>query len=160
MVVTFAAFPADRVELLRRTLERAGSATHRSQLATGATPADQLAAADVLVCLPWPDVDGTRSAAEPAMAAGKAVIVLETTATAHWPAFDPQTWGPRPPALVPPVVVSLDVRDEEHSLLLAVQRLTADAALRARLGEAARAWVAKNDLTTTNTTDTTNTTTA
>jgi hypothetical protein len=143
MVVTFAALPADRVELLRRTLERAGGATHSAQLAAAATPADQLATADVIVCLPWPDVDTTRAAAHAAMAAGKPVIVLESTATAQWPALDPQTWRPRPPGLEPPVVVSLDLRDEEHSLLLAVQRLTADATLRAQLGGAARAWATK-----------------
>jgi len=38
------------------------------------------------------------------------------------------------------VVVSVDVRDEAPSAVLALRRLGADASLRARLGAAARAW--------------------
>ncbi|OFW05007.1 MAG: hypothetical protein A3I61_19040 [Acidobacteria bacterium RIFCSPLOWO2_02_FULL_68_18] len=38
------------------------------------------------------------------------------------------------------MAVTIDLRDEEHSLALAIRRLSADAPLRARLGEAARAW--------------------
>ena len=39
-----------------------------------------------------------------------------------------------------PVVVSVDPRDEEHSLVLALRRLATDARLRADLGRSARAW--------------------
>jgi hypothetical protein len=77
------------------------------------------------------------------MAARKPVIVLETTTTAEWPALDPQTWRPRGFSSDPPIVVSLDPRDEEHSLVLAIQRLSTDAALRWRLGDAAHAWATK-----------------
>ena len=38
------------------------------------------------------------------------------------------------------IAVSIDPRDEEHSLPLAIRRLTTYAALRARLGDAAHAW--------------------
>jgi glycosyltransferase involved in cell wall biosynthesis len=50
---------------------------------------------------------------------------------------------PKPKAQSPkpdPVCVSLDIMDEDHSLRLAMRRLATDAALRARLGAAARAW--------------------
>jgi hypothetical protein len=36
--------------------------------------------------------------------------------------------------------VTIDPRDEEHSLVLAIRRLSSDAPLRARLGKAAHAW--------------------
>jgi hypothetical protein len=50
---------------------------------------------------------------------------------------------PKPKAQSPkpdPVCVSVDIMDEDHSLRLAMRRLATDAALRARLGAAARAW--------------------
>jgi hypothetical protein len=74
------------------------------------------------------------------MAARKPLIVLETTSTADWPALDPQTWQPRGFGTDAPIVVSLDPRDEEHSLVLAIQRLSKDAALRVRLASAAHEW--------------------
>jgi hypothetical protein len=74
------------------------------------------------------------------MSAHKPLIVLETTSTADWPALDPQTWQPRGFTLDPPIVVSIDPRDEEHSLMLAIRRLSNDAALRQRLADAAYAW--------------------
>ena len=69
-------------------------------------------------------------------------IVAETYSTAEWPALDPQTWRVRDQARTPddPVVVSVDPRDEEHSLVLALRRLATDARLRADLGRSARAW--------------------
>lgn len=39
-----------------------------------------------------------------------------------------------------PIAVTIDPRDEEHSLMLAIRRLSSDGALRERLGEAAHAW--------------------
>jgi len=79
------------------------------------------------------------------MAHGKAVIVFERESTAAWPALDPQTWrarGMSPPQ--PSVVISLDPRDEEHSLMLAVRRLAAEPGLRDSLGSAARRWSMEN----------------
>ena len=78
-------------------------------------------------------------------AAGKAVIVTETETTAAWPALDPQTWQLRTiPAggqpIEPAIVISIDPRDEEHSLFRALTRLAADIDLRHRLGGAARSW--------------------
>ena len=42
--------------------------------------------------------------------------------------------------LQPPVCVAIDILDEDHSLRLAMRRLATDAALRERLGHAAREW--------------------
>jgi hypothetical protein len=96
---------------------------------------------DIAVVVEWPARAEPPVAALTAMAAARPTIVLETGATAGWPAFDPQSWAPRD--RVPrgqPVVISVDVRDEEPSLVLALRRLAADAALREGLGTAARAW--------------------
>ena len=42
------------------------------------------------------------------------------------------------------MAISIDPRDEEHSLVLALTRLATDAALRSALGSAARAWWAQH----------------
>jgi hypothetical protein len=74
------------------------------------------------------------------MAVSLPVIVLEVEATAAWPALDPQTWLPRGFSTDAPLVISVDPRDEEHSLMLAIVRLAADARLRDALGAAGHAW--------------------
>lgn len=104
---------------------------------------------DVVVALEWPVTGKALTTALAGMAAGKAVVAFETEATADWPALNPQTWRPRDAGgasgagtLRPadPIIVSIDPRDEQHSLKLAMQRLSTDAALREQLGAAARAW--------------------
>ena len=94
----------------------------------------------MIVSLPWPVTGEAHASALAALAARKPVIVLETTSTAEWPALDPQTWQPRGFSADAPIVISLDPRDEEHSLVLAIRRLSSDASLRARLADAAYAW--------------------
>jgi hypothetical protein len=74
------------------------------------------------------------------MAAGKPLVTLETEHAADWPVFDPQTWRARMLATDAPIAVTIDLRDEEHSLMVAVQRLASDDVLRARLSAAAHAW--------------------
>jgi hypothetical protein len=101
---------------------------------------DGLAGADIVVAVRWPAQGRPPVPALRALAAGKATIVAETHATAAWPALDPQTWRPRDRASEAPVAISIDPRDEEHSLLLALRRLATDARLRAELGIAAHAW--------------------
>jgi hypothetical protein len=105
--------------------------------------------ADVVVATRWPSLGRPLLAALLGAAAGNAVVVAEIESTASWPALDPQTWQPR--ALVtgvaapaPPMAISIDPRDEEHSLVLALTRLASDASLRATLGSAARAWWAEH----------------
>jgi hypothetical protein len=125
-------------------VDRARAAAPDAELLTG-QPAEVLEHADVIIALDWPPPAGPPQAALAALTAGKPVIVLETLATAAWPAFDPQTWQARgfaPPSSrgETPIAVSLDPRDEEHSLVLAMTRLAAEPDLRATLGAAALAW--------------------
>jgi hypothetical protein len=125
-----------------------GAALHRAQQA-GAAPMTMVAgepdAADVVIATQWPTFGRPLTAALSGFAAGRVVIVAETASTAHWPTLDPQTWQPRsfsigagsPDA---PIAISIDPRDEEHSLMRALVRLSNDAGLRASLGHAARGW--------------------
>ena len=96
---------------------------------------------DVIIAPGWPPSHRTPAAVIAGMAMGKTVVMMEMDADAEWPAIDPQTWKARGiAASEAPIAVTIDPRDEEHSLVLAIRRLSSDAALRARLGEAARAW--------------------
>ena len=137
----FAVLPQARADVLHRALARACDAGASAELAPDGPPERVMKEADVIVSLPWPVTGDAHQSALAAMAARKPVIVLETTSTAEWPALDPQTWQPRGFIADPPIVVSLDPRDEEHSLVLAIQRLSSDPALRVRLADAAYTWV-------------------
>ncbi len=133
-----------RQEVAERAAERARQAGARLEVISGAADT-VLRAADVIVALDWPPPSGPPVPALAAMAAGRPVVVLETLATAGWPALDPQTWRPRGfgsghARAAAPIAISVDPRDEEHSLMLAMKRLTADAALRASLAAAGHAW--------------------
>jgi hypothetical protein len=138
--VTFGAIPADRFDVVGRAMARARQAGAPAELIGDASPERLLQAADVMVSLRWPPRDEPQTPALGAMAAGKPVIVLEAPAAANWPALDPQTWQPRGLTADAPIAISIDPRDEEHSLMLAIRRLSADAVLRAQLGDAARGW--------------------
>ena len=144
----FGALPAARAEVLHRALTRACDAGASAVLAREGPPDRVLQDADVIVSLPWPVTNDSQAPALAAMAARKPVIVLETTSTAEWPALDPQTWQPRGFGKDAPIVVSLDPRDEEHSLVLAIRRLSNDPALRTRLADAAHTWATKRTKTT------------
>jgi hypothetical protein len=98
----------------------------------------------VTIALEWPPTGDAPTLALAGMAAGTPVIVFESEESADWPALNPQTWQPRRagpfgPA-EDPIVISIDPRDEHHSLKIAMQRLSADPALRASLGAAAHEW--------------------
>lgn len=137
--VTFGVIPKDRLDVVRRAIARARDAGASAMLVEAS--ADRLLKeADVVVALLWPPHGAPQTPALAAMAAGKPVIVFESAASAQWPALDPQTWQRRSHAAHSPIAVSIDPRDEEHSLVLAIRRLSADAALRARLGQTARDW--------------------
>jgi hypothetical protein len=139
-VVTFGILAGDRVEVARRALARAQALGASARLAAGASGECVLRNAHVVVALSWPPSLNGQQVARDAMAAGIPITTLETIFTADWPALDPQTWRPRGQSTDRPIAVTIDPRDEEHSLALAMRRLSADAALRAELGEAARAW--------------------
>jgi hypothetical protein len=128
-----------RLDLVERAARRARDAGMAVGVITD-EPARVLRDADLIVATEWPPARGAPTAALLGMAAVKPVVVLEVEATAGWPALDPQTWQPRGWSGASPIVVSIDPRDEEHSLLLAVRRLAADAPLRARLAAAGHAW--------------------
>ena len=129
--------------MLQRALARACDLGAPATLSLDGPPERILEEADVVVSLPWPVTDESQTAALDAMRARKPVIVLETTMTAEWPALDPQSWKPRGFATAAPIVVSLDPRDEEHSLMLAIQRLSTDSELRTQLADAAHTWVGR-----------------
>lgn len=138
--VGFGLISAGRTDVLWRARDRAGLGDETVVLMTDRSPEQVLREADVIVSLQWPWSGEPATEALTAMAAGKPVVVLETAGTADWPALDPQTWQPRGPGVEAPIVVSVDPLDEEHSLGLALARLSADAALRTRLGTAAGLW--------------------
>jgi len=138
--VTFGVLADDRVEVARRALVRAQTLGTSATLIAGASPEHVLRDAHVVLVLPWPPGGQAQQLALAALAAGLPVVALETILTADWPALDPQTWCPRGRSTDRPVAVTIDPRDEEHSLALAMRRLSADAALRSALGEAAYAW--------------------
>lgn len=98
-----------------------------------------IAAIDVSLNLRWPTARETSGPWLQAIAAARATITLDLAHQAHLPVLDPQTWLPRGSASGDaPMAVAIDILDEAHSLVLAMDRLAADAPLRDRLGRAAR----------------------
>jgi hypothetical protein len=129
--------PRDTME---RALQRARDGGAAAELLVDVSPERVLHEADVILALRWPSSGEPLTAALAGMAAGKPVVVFEMETTADWPALDPQTWQPRGYTGRDPIAVSIDPRDEEHSLMLAIRTLSADRALRDRLGAAGRDW--------------------
>jgi hypothetical protein len=133
-----------------RTLERAAARARDAgttvELVHGSSAdRDTLLTSDVVVATRWPTLGRPLVAALRGAAAGRAVVIADTESTARWPTLDPQTWQTRAisigaTATEPAMAVSIDPRDEEHSLMLALVRLANDAPLRASLGRAARTW--------------------
>ena len=144
--------PGMSVRLSARVPPRTFTSAVRRAGDAGAAPittVGSLTAADVVVATQWPTFGRPLTDALSGFAAGRAVIVAETASTAHWPTIDPQTWQPRPVSIglggaEADIAISIDPRDEEHSLMLALVRLANDAALRSALGSAARAWWAQH----------------
>ena len=110
-----------------------------------------LGASDVVLSLRWPSARETSASWLRAIAAGRPTVITDLAQQADLPMLDPRSWTVvhAQPTLTPlePVAVSIDILDEGHSLTLALKRLTTDAALRARLGAAARAhWAAGHEI--------------
>jgi len=101
---------------------------------------DYLAAADVSLCLRWPSSHETSASWLRCLAAGTPTISTDLVHTVDIPTLDPQDWRVRSTSIEQdaPVGVSIDLRDEIHSLQLAMVRLSEDARLRATLGRSAR----------------------
>lgn len=139
IAVVFGTIPNTRLEVMRRAVTRARDAGAQAALIE-APPEQLLQEADVIVVLRWLSHGEPQTLALSAMAAGKPLVVFESAAAAQWPALDPQTWQRRIHPAHDPIAVSIDPRDEEHSLVLAIRRLSAEAELRRQLGQAARNW--------------------
>ena len=137
--MTFGVCTMDRADLARHAVAHARQRGANASLLVD-IPERIIQTADVVLMLRGPGLGDALSFALAAMGCGKPVVVLETETSAHWPLLDPQTWQPRGMNRVSPLGVSVDVRDEEHSLMLAIHRLAIDRALRARLGDAGRTW--------------------
>lgn len=103
---------------------------------------DYLLASDICACLRWPTNRETSASWLRCLAAGRATMVTDLAHLADVPTHDPRGWRVLSAGgdEATPVAVSIDLLDEEHSLQLALERLATDAALRQRLGAAARAW--------------------
>ena len=128
-------------------------------IVTGQVPheelADYLSAADVCLCLRWPTSRETSAVWLRCLAAGRATVVTDLAHMVDIPALDPRNWklayAPSAieretlePTRVDPVCVSIDILDEDHSLLLALRRLAEDARLRATLAKnAGELWKAR-----------------
>jgi len=138
--VTFGILADDRVDLARRALARAQALGATAALVADRSAARLLSESDVVLALAWPPGGPPERLAHAALAAGTPVVTLETILASAWPALDPQTWRPRGVASDRPIAVTVDLRDEEHALMMAMRRLAADASLRSALGDAARAW--------------------
>ena len=137
--VTFGMVATDSVDVARRAVDHARQSGASAALIVD-TAERIVRDADVVLALQRPVFGKPRTLALGAMSGSKPVVVPETDATADWPLLDPQTWQPRGMDMGAPVGVSLDLRDEEHSLMLSIRRLSGDAALRNGLGENGRAW--------------------
>ena len=105
------------------------------------TPEAVLAQTDVVLALhPTPNGRPPTDAIA-AMAASKILVVLDTSETADWPSLDPHTWKTRDIlGTRPPICISLDPRDEVHSLALVMRRLYQEPHLRKKLAQAAQQW--------------------
>jgi hypothetical protein len=141
----FAVFDRRGGGIVHRAFQRAGDAGAVFDVRNGDAEPNVLTRCDVAIAPGWPPYHGAPTAVLAALAAGKAVVTMEMEPTAEWPAIDPQTWRPRGLSVKDaPIAVTIDPRDEEHSLMLAVRRLSSDSALREQLGRAGHAWWQEN----------------
>jgi glycosyltransferase involved in cell wall biosynthesis len=104
---------------------------------------DLIEAVDVCLNLRWPTALETSGPWLRALAAGRATVITDLAHQAHLPSLDPRTWELHAPARpgaskADAIAVAVDLRDEEHSLRMAMHRLADDAALRDALGRAGR----------------------
>jgi glycosyltransferase involved in cell wall biosynthesis len=106
-----------------------------------------IAACDVTLNLRWPTALETSGPWVRSLAMSRATVILDLAHQGHLPVLDPRTWrrhapcdDTSPDADARAIAVAIDVLDEEHSLRLAIRRLAGDAALRHRIGRAARTY--------------------
>ena len=105
---------------------------------------DSIAAIDVSLNMRWPTALEMSGPWLQAIASGRPTVMIDHAHLADIPTLDPRTWHRHAPgaqsmdADMEAVGVAIDILDEEHSLRLAMEMLGRNAALRARLGAAAR----------------------
>ncbi len=106
-----------------------------------------IAATDVVLNLRWPTALETSGPWVRSLALSRATVIIDLPHQSHVPALDPRTWRRLAPCddLSPSaddraITVAIDLRDLNHSLRAAMRRLGSDAALRRRIGAAARLW--------------------
>ena len=104
--------------------------------------ADYLAAADVGLSLRWPTAEETSASWVRSLAISRPTIITSLPHTADVPSLDARTWRPTRWSK-DPIAVSVDLLDEDSTLLAAMTRLAEDAELRNRLGRAAHAYWAR-----------------
>ena len=108
---------------------------------------EYIAAADVCLCLRWPSARETSASWLRCLAASRPTLVTDLVQLANVPAYDPRSWSVagynagrdeqgRP---VHPACVAIDILDEDHSLILAIKKLTADPGIQQELQRGARA---------------------
>ena len=94
-----------------------------------------LAASDVCLCLRWPAAQETSASWLRCLAAGRPTAITDLAHLVDIPTFDPRGWRRTRPAREP-IAVSIDLLEEETSLIAAMRRLSIDRALREQLGRA------------------------
>jgi glycosyltransferase involved in cell wall biosynthesis len=105
---------------------------------------DSIASIDVSLNMRWPTALEMSGPWLQAIAAGRPTVIVDHAHLADIPTLDPRTWHRHEPGVqsmdadMEAVAVAIDILDEEHSLRLAIEMLGRNAALRARLGTAAR----------------------
>jgi glycosyltransferase involved in cell wall biosynthesis len=102
--------------------------------------AGYLNAVDVCLNLRWPTGRETSAAWLRCVAAGKPTVITDLAHTTDVPSLDLRSMSNvcTLPGAHEPVCVHVDLEDEANMLRLALRRLTEDAGLRARMGNAAR----------------------
>jgi glycosyltransferase involved in cell wall biosynthesis len=133
----------DYCDLLREAAELGlASRVHVSGYVSDQELPSYLAAADVCLCLRWPTGRETSASWLRCVAAGKPTVITDLLHTGDVPTLDLRTMrtvstsgGARNA-----IAIMIELIDDVSMLRLALERLSRDAALRARVGAAARAY--------------------
>jgi glycosyltransferase involved in cell wall biosynthesis len=103
---------------------------------------DYISASDVCLCLRWPSSRETSSSWLRCLSAGRPTIITDLVQLANIPAYDPRNWtisgqSKTTDSLrrnVDPACVTIDILDEDHSLVLAIEKLATSEDMRNSLG--------------------------
>jgi glycosyltransferase involved in cell wall biosynthesis len=98
---------------------------------------EYIAACDATLNLRWPTAGEVSGPWLRCLALGLPTVIVDLAHMADVPSLDPRTWQTHGGRTAAPVCIAVDILDEDHSLALAMRRLAAQPALRARLGQAA-----------------------